>query len=108
MAKILVAENHVAVPLTEAELAGLERDEPLYLGPEDITAAPAPPPPTLDEVARRAAQIVLEIQSNAPQVASPTPRRKRILIDKDVERDENNRIKRIRETHEEQDIEEGV
>ncbi len=86
--------------MTSAELRAAERDEPLYLGPGDVAPPPAPgplpAPPTLDEVARRAAQIVLEIQAAAPRVAEdapapPKPRR----IRKIVIRDENNRIKEV-------------
>lgn len=70
MAKILVGAADANVPLTAADLGLLERDEPLFLEPSDMIAPPPPPlAPTLDEVARRAAQFVVEIQATAPRVA---------------------------------------
>jgi hypothetical protein len=87
MAKILVGAADTNVPLTAADLGLLERDEPLYLGPGEMTAPPPlPPAPTLDEVARRAAQLVVEIQAAAPRAAKDAPLKSR-RIRKTVVRD---------------------
>lgn len=98
MSKIIVSRPDESSPLDQVELNRLVPDEPLALAQADMTepAPPPPTPPTLEEIARRAAQLVLEIQASTPRVAEdlpcpPAPRRVR----KTVVRDENNRISEV-------------
>jgi hypothetical protein len=95
------AARHAA--LTELERRDLEQkaalaaDEPIYLTSEDVTKPdPARKEPTIEAIARKAAELVLEIQKNSPSIVedAPPPAKPR-KVRKTVIRDENNRISEV-------------
>jgi len=77
--------------------AALASDTPIYLTSEDVTKPdPARREPTIEEIARKAAELVLEIQRRSPSVAEeqPAPAKPR-RVRKTVVRDANNRISEV-------------
>ena len=83
-----------------AKVAALRQDDgPIYLSAEDM---PQPPPkpeevkaPTVEQIARRAAEMVLEIQKHAPGIAEERPVAKVRVVEKTVLRDASNRIEKV-------------
>lgn len=103
---VIVDRSEKGAALTPEELrkaADLRaEDEPIYLAAEDM---PQPPPepeevkaPTVEQVARMAAEMVLEIQKNSPAIAEERAPRVRV-VEKTVVRDASNRIEKVIERH---------
>ena len=100
-AEVIVTSSagNVALDAEEVEMLASRADEPIYLSTEDM---PQPPPkpeevkaPTVEQVARRAAEMVLEIQRSSPALAEDQRIAKVRVVEKTVFRDASNRIEKV-------------
>jgi hypothetical protein len=96
---ILFSDEFSSCEISPTELAHLQKaeDEPIYLTAEDMPKVePVPAPPTLEQIARRAAEIVVEMQALKIAEDQPAPVKPR-KVRKTVIRDANNRIAEVLE-----------